>query len=720
MPLRRRLPLPPAAMCADGSLPAQPWSGWLSAGRRGRHAALLAAALALGRSAEAKVAWIELQAPQAGPGGVEVVHGMPHGELDPADPANAVITDLQLAPRNAGGRVEYAARFTLARPAATVRTRGVLWYDLVNRGAPVPPGEGATQPADFGHIGLISGWQGDLVQTASNWAVAVPVAANPDGTPITGPVLARLADAPAGTRSRPLALLGTVIPYDAASLDTRRARLVARQSETRTGQVGPEAEVPPEEWAFADCTSTPFPGRANPRMLCLRSGFDSALLYQLSYDARDPKVLGVGLAAMRDVASFFRYEAADGRGTPNPIAGQVAHGVAQGISQSGNALKTFILLGFNRDEAGRTVFDGANPHIAGRLTAANVRFGLPSGSGTLYEPGGEGALWWTPYAGAGRERPATSLLDRCTATGTCPKIFETFGASEFNARLMTVALTGTNGRTDLPLPANVRRYYFPGTTHGSDPKGGFARAPAASPGCVLARNPNPETETMNALQAALVSWVVDGTGPPPSRYPTLAAGDLVANTAEAMGFPALPGVPPPTGLAVGLMDYDFGDGLRLDDLSGTIARQPPGLRGIVPALMPRVGPDGNETAGVPSVLHQAPLGTYTGWNVTAAGCFKGQPCGGGLTGGYVPFACMAAERQAAGDPRPSLEERYGTSEGYVCAVRAAASHGVADRVLLPADAGRLVGQATAGDPLAGLGTADGARATARRICGGGR
>ena len=264
----------------------------------------------------------------------------------------------------------------------------------------------------------------------------------------------------------------------------------------------------------------------------------------------------------------------------------------------------------------------------------------------------------------------------------------------------------------------MRRYYFPGTTHGGDPKGGFTASPVPSPGCVLARNPNPETETMNALQAALVAWVADGTEPPPSRYPTLAAGDLVANMASAMGFPTRPGVPPPDGLAVGLMDYDFGAGLRLNDFSGVISRQPPGLRGTVPALMPRVGPDGNEMAGVPSVLHQAPLGTYTGWNVTSAGYFKGQPCGGGLTGGYVPFARTAAERQAARDLRPSLEERYGTAEGYLCAVRAAVSRGVEDRVLLAADARRLAGQAAQDDPPAGIGATDEARAAARRMCGG--
>ena len=132
-----------------------------------------------------------------------------------------------------------------------------------------------------------------------------------------------------------------------------------------------------------------------------------------------------------------------------------------------------LLLGFNEDESHRIVFDGANPHIAGRLTSLNLRFALPSGSGTLYEPGGEGTLWWARYADIARNRKTSSLLDRCTASNICPKIFETFGAAEFNARLMTVALTGTDSRRDLPLPPNVRRYYFPGTTHGGDETGGF-------------------------------------------------------------------------------------------------------------------------------------------------------------------------------------------------------------------------------------------------------
>lgn len=700
----------------------------MSGGRRAVLAWLLAAVLALPAPGMARVTRIavdktEPAPPARAPDGtrreVQAITGRAFGELDPAAPGNAVITDIGHAPRNAHGMVEYVAKFTLTKPTDMAWASGVLWYDLVNRGAPVPPNRGASSPLDDGHVRLISGWQGDLLPTDANWTVQVPVARNADGTAITGPVLSRTADVKPGTASRPLGVLSTPSPYDAASLDPARFHLLAVSSETRSGAAGPTMEVPPADWAFADCSATPFPGISNPRMLCVKGGFDPARLYQLTYDAKDPKVLGIGLAAMRDIASFFRYEQQDTAGTPNPVAGRIAKSVAQGISQSGNALKTFLLLGFNQDEAGRIVFDGANPHIGGRLTAVNVRFGVPSGSGTLYEPGGEGVLWWTRYADTVRNRPEASLLDRCTATQTCPKIFETFGSTEFNARLMTVALTGTDAKADLPLPPNVRRYFFPGTTHNGDPEGGFRAAPLQAPGCVLARNPNPETETMNALQAALVEWVLHGTEPPPSAYPRLADDNLVPDTQEAMGYPSIPGTPSPTGLAVGLVDYDFGPELRLNDFSGVIARQPPAIRQVIPARMPKVGADGNETSGVPSVLHQAPLGTYTGWNVVAAGFFKGQPCGGGLVGGFIPFARTEAERTAAGDPRPSLEERYGTRDGYLCTMQAAAARSTKAGFLRPADAQRLLDEAKHTDAFGAIAVSDAARDTAKRVCAAG-
>lgn len=666
-------------------------------------------------AATARIVRIAIDRTEAAAGGYEHVTGRAFGELDPNDPLNAVITDIALAPRNAAGKVEYATRFTLSKPADMSKASGVLWYDVVNRGAPVAPARGARRPESYGHVVLVSGWQGDLVPNEKNWTLQAPIAVNADGSPITGVTLARIANA-RETNTRPLGMLSNLIPYDAATLDTTKARLQVKSSESRDGVVGATREITSTEWAFADCTGTPFPGVPNPRMLCLKEGYDPAYLYEVVYDVKNPLVLGTGLAAIRDVASFFRFEAKDGNGTANPVAGKITHSIAQGISQSGDALKTFLLQGFNQDESRRRVFDGANPHIAGRLTPVNVRFGMPSGAGTLYEPGGEGVLWWSRYADTARNRGKSSLLDRCHATGTCPKIFETFGASEFNARLMSAAVTGTDGKVDLPLPANVRRYYFPGTTHGGDVDGGFNPAPVPVSGCVLAKNPNPETETMNALMVALVDWVSRGIEPPASVYPGLVDRQLVANTKEAMGWPAIPNVPSPTGMAIGLFDYDFGDKLDYNEFRGIITRQPPGVRRVLPALMPRLNADGNETSGIPSLLHQAPLGTYTGWNATADGFFKGQPCGGGLTGGYVPFAKTKAERTLIGDPRLSLEERYGNQQGYMCVVRKAAQRDVGRRFLLPADAERLVAQAGASSILPAAATSDEGSMTATALC----
>ncbi|MDB5873758.1 MAG: hypothetical protein JWQ07_3200 [Ramlibacter sp.] len=674
--------------------------------------ALAAAATA----AQARVARITIDKVDAlsDGSGYEVLRGRAFGTLDPAAAGNALITDIEFAPRNAQGQVEYVTTFSLHKPVDMAKASGVLWYELVNRAGPLRTFDSM---ASSGHVTLMNGWQGDIAPTAANYTVQVPVARNADGSPITGMVLARLADVPAGSASRPLAMLANAIPYDAASLDTSQARLVTKRSEKRSGESAGIEVVPASDWAFADCGSTPFPGKPHPRMICLRNGFDPKLLYEVAYRAKDPLVLGIGLAAIRDLASFFRYEARDSAGTANPVAGAMKWALGHGTSQSGNALKTFLLQGFNQDEAGRIVFDGANPHIAGRLTAVNVRFGLPSGSGTLYEPGGEGVLWWTPYRDAARGRTMASLLDRCRASKTCPKIFETFGSTEFNARLMTVALTGTDGKADLPLPADVRRYYFPGTTHGGDDIGGFDHASGALAACVLARNPVPEKEQMAALAHALVQWVTRGVEPPPSSYPRLADHQLAANNARAMGWPAIANAPGPDGMAVGLMQYDYGADLNANEFRGVLSQWPPAIRQTIPSLMPKLDADGNETAGLPAVQHQAPLGTYTGWNVTKAGFFQGQPCGGGLAGGYIPFSKTRAERVAANDPRLSLEERYGTQQGYLCVVRKAADREVARRLLLPNDAQKLLEQAGAASVLPATAPNPEAAAVVARLCG---
>ena len=622
-------------------------------------------------------------------GQFEVLSGHFFGEIDPQDPHNSIIMDIQYAPRNARGKVEYSATFALAKPIDMSRSNGVLYYSVSNRGRGAPVG------SEDGRINLLSGWQGDLFEHTNAQTIVVPVARKSDGSPLTGPVLERLINIPPSTTTMDL----RVTPYVGLTyqrpltLDTSKASLT-RRSAPRAAP----AEVPGGEWAFADCTTKPFPGTPDSSKLCVKGGFDPASEYILVYTAKDPLVLGIGYAATRDLNSFLRYAAEDDSGTPNPLARQVKWAISRGDSQSGNFIRSYIHLGFNQDESGRIVWDGANPHIAARQLALNFRFAVGSGYAAPLQPGSEGVLWWSDYQDRVRRRPAAGLLDRCRATKTCPKIFDTFGALEFWFLRESPDLVGTDARSDIPLPDNVRRYFFPGTTHGGG-RGGFSSAvPRPPAGCALPANPNPESDTMRALTAALIEWVTKGTEPPPSRYPRIEQGQLVPATRIAMGFPNIPGAPSPDLLVNPVYDFDFGPDFNYNDETGLITRQPPGVRQTIPTLVPAVDADGNDVGGVPSVLRQVPLGTYLGWNITAAGFDKGRICN--LNGGFLPFAKTRAERAASGDPRRSLEERYGTHQAYVDAVKAAAEKAVAERFLLRADADRLIAEAAASDVLA--------------------
>jgi hypothetical protein len=293
---------------------------------------------------------------------------------------------------------------------------------------------------------------------------------------------------------------------------------------------------------------------------------------------------------------------------------------------------------------------------------------------------------------------------------------------------------GTDGKRDLPLPKNVRRYYIGSSTHGGG-AGGFDSSlpgkalPTAGPGCpgnnfgtgVLPANPVPHTQAVNALRVHFRNWVMLGTQPPASVWPRLRpdaredadeagerddhGGDegrrrprtqaqLVAANKTAMGFPTIPGlratVPEPD-FIMPVLDYDWGPDFNYLDGSGVPTNAPPPIKQAIKMLVPRVDADGNEVGGIPNVLTDAPLGTYLGWNITAGGArpfHQGQICN--YVGGMVPFAKTAADRLASGDPRLSLEERYGSHAGYVDAVRSAAANAVARGFMLQVDADAAV------------------------------
>ena len=661
--------------------------------------------------------------PAADSGGIptEQIAGRAFGELDPASPANAIINDVQLG-KDADGKVRYVATFVITKPVQLERASGLMWHEVPNRGLRRP---NVVAERGNGDIDLTSAWQGDNAgATRVREAAAVdqphwlklPVARMPDGSPVTGDVFGRIVNR-SGAGSQALIVQTNPVPYKPISLDPRESRLVSRVAESTRGEVIGESAIAPADWAWGKCdAANPFPGTPDATQICLKNGFDAGKLYQVVFKSADAYALGVGLAAWRDVGMFFKTARADDAGTPNPLAGGVTHSIGRGVSQSGNFLRGWLHLGFNRDESQRQVHDGLWPIIAGRRIALNFRWAQPDGVLELYQAGSEGPQWWLPHPDPVRGGPAAGLMDRCTATRTCPKIIEHFGSAEVWALKLTPEWVGTDARADLPLPPNVRRYYIAASNHGGG-AGGFntsvpgAALPAGGPACpgnnygtgLLPANPMPHTETVNALRVHFRNWVMKSVEPPPSQWPTLRAGTLVAAHKTAIGFPTLPQlrptVPEPD-FIMPVLDYDWGPQFNAVDGSGVAAHAPPLIRQVLPMLAPKVDADGNELGGVPVVLRDAPLGTYLGWNITAGGerpFHQGQICN--YVGGMIPFAKTRAERMAIRDPRLSLEERYGSHDGYVAALKKAAEKALGAGFLLSEDAERLVKEAAASQVL---------------------
>ena len=662
----------------------------------------------------------------------EQLTGRVWGELDPRDPHNALITDIERAPRNDKGNVEYIASFRIRKLKDMSLASGMLWHDVPNRGGNVAFSADLFAAND---VHLLSGWQGDNAGATAVPAnahclppyvapCAAPVFTNhwvktPVLTGVTGTIVGRIINR-SGPGAQPLNVMGNPIPYFPANPgDNADATLTTHLHETVTGVVTEGPAIPNSDWKFCGggTFDAPAPVTTLPVRLCLKDGFDPAKLYQLVYTVKDPYVLGAGTAAFRDVASFFRYQVQDDFGTPNPLAGHIKWTIVRGSSQSGNYIRHFIHLGMTEDEAGRVVYDGAWPLIAGRRVANNSRWGQPDGVLELYQMGSEGPQWWHQFPDHVRGLAPGGILDRCERSRTCPKVVETFGGAEVFALKMTTSWVGTSAHNDIPLPKNVRRYYLPSSTHGGgngatteNPQNVGVNCPGNNWGRgTLRANPVPATGLVNRVRAALRDWVMNDTPPPPSQWPTLTTKTLVEPTKAAMRFPSgIPGIPDsifqPANFVFPVLDYNWGPDYDHSDASGVPTNAPPPIRSVVRTMVPRVNADGNELGGVPTVQVDAPLGTYLGWNITAGPGdlgYDGRPFHAGqvcnYVGGMVPLFKTKAQRLAAGDPRLSLEERYGTHAGYVNAVTAAANNAFNKGYLLAADRDALIAQAEASD-----------------------
>ena len=608
-------------------------------------------------------------------------------ELDPAHPANALIVDLDKAPRNARGRVEASADFMVLRPRRPPARGSVALLEVSNRGGKAllsyfnraAWSRDPSTAADFGdrllmrlHLTVIwIGWQFDVPREPGVLRLSAPVARGADG-PIEGLVRSDW------TVEQPTATLPLAhrdhVPYpvsDPASPDNVLT--------VRATRLGPREIVPRDRWRFARLEN----GRLvdDPTHVHLAGGFERGKIYELVYRARDPVVVGIGLAAVRDFVSWARYDAR----SEFPVTAAIA----AGISQSGRFLRHFLYQDFNTDEAGRRVFDGMLVHTAGAGRGSfNHRFAQPSRDAHRFS-----AFFYPtdlfPFTTRTQTDPETRITDGLLARSAShpqhrPKIFFTNTGYEYWGRAASLIHTSPDGRSDVaPLP-NERIYHLAGGQHFI---GGFPPTVAERDGQAYRSNPLDFLVTLRALLVRLVEWVVDDRTPPDSAYPTLATGTLVP--IGALKFPAVPDVTAPSVIHEAYR-VDYGPRWA----AGIITREPPGIGAPFPALVSRVDADGNEVAGVRGVELRAPLATYTPWQLRGgAGTDAGELVD--FLGTYVPLPRTEAERQRRGDGRVSIERRYADKRAYLDAAARAADSLMAAGLLLREDVPRVLARAAA-------------------------
>ena len=613
----------------------------------------------------------------AGP--YEKISGTAYFAADPANAANRIIADIGLAPRNSRGEVEYSSGFYLIKPLDAARGNGAVLYEVSNRGNKgmlsfFNLAQGSLDPSQAAHFGdgflleegftlLWLGWQWDTPRDPGKLRLEPPIATD-GGKPIRGLLRAdfivtdRVYDHLLSDRSH--------VPYEVADPGAAGTMLTVRDRVD-----SPRREIPRPDWQFGRMENgkvVPDSGR-----VYLKGGFEPHKIYEVVYTSENPPLVGLGSAAVRDMVSYLKFEGSE----PLSIAPDaIDRALGFGISQSGRFLRTFLYYGFNEDEKRRKVFDGLIAHVAGGGRGSfNHRFAQASRDAhpfmNFFHP-----TDIFPFSDVEQTDPETGLKDGILTHHLkrefWPKIFYTNSSYEYWGRAASLIHTTLDGKEDISLYDNVRIYMFAGTQHGPagfPPKATIGQQPS---------NPLDFRWSMRALLKAMDRWAAAGDEPPASRYPRRAELTLVRP--EDLMFPKIPGA----GFSSRVHKAYRADYGAEFYTRGIVSKEPPEIGKEFPVLVSAVDRDGNEISGIQMPEQQAPLATYTGWNLFNA---KSGPMDeiSNMQGSYIPFARTAAERQANGDPRPAIEERYQSRAQYIGLVAGAAIRMIEDGYLLGKD-----------------------------------
>jgi Alpha/beta hydrolase domain len=583
----------------------------------------------------------------------------------PDDANNKIIADLDRAPRNAQGQVEAVTDVEILRPTVATNGNRTLFYEVLNRGSKLGFALFNDVPAvtndlvkatdagngflmNRGYTVVWSGWQGDIIPGGGRMTFSPPVVPGVTGLAREDFIFDHNDNPATGTLS-----------YPAAELDPANAKISVRERE-------------------ADPRATPA-GLAvtfeSPTKISVKrpEGFDAGAIYEFVYIAKDPKVMGLGFAATRDVVSFLRHETADASGIANPLGGRIDRAIGFGLSQSGRYLHDYLYLGFNTDEAGRTVFEGVMPHISGgKKTFTNYRFSQPGRSpyehADMLYPGADFPFTYPVITDAITGK-SDGFLARCLAAGNCPKIIKSDSELEFYQQRASLVVTDTQGNA-ITMPDNVRLFLLSNLQHYSlaQDKSQMVKV------CANPTNPLNAGPPLRALLVAMNEWIARGTLPPDSRYPSRTDATLVPPWPSAVGFPNIPGFAYPSRIAQPTL-------IKSEDM-------PPSKGAAYPVFVPKTDADGRDIAGIHLPTLEAPAATYTGWNLRKAGFSEGELCDN--NGSMIPFAATKEERLKNNDPRLSMAERYPNQGDRAAAIAKATQQLVKDRLILEEDAGLFI------------------------------
>ena len=654
--------------------------------------ATICALLAVTAVSQARVVDVEVAAREAVldgrpfglAGAYERITGTLRFAVDPRNPANAIITDIALAPRNASGEVEFSTEFYLLRPADMGRSNGVVLYEVSNRGRKGMLGffnlaTSSLDPREPSHFGdgylmqegytlLWLGWQFDPPLRPGLLRLQTAVATE-DGNPIRGLVRSdfvvsdRVSEHSLADRNH--------VAYPVADPGASENVLTVRDAADGEREV-----VARDRWRFARMKD----GKAvaDKGTVWLEGGFEPNRIYEVVYVSEGPPLVGLGPTAVRDTVSHLKYAGSERLGIPGDALDRA---IAFGISQSGRFLRTFLYYGFNRNEDDRIAFDGVMSHVAGGGRGSfNHRFAQPSRDAHPYMNFFHPTDIF-PFTGRSQLDPETGREDGILTHGLdrryWPKVFYTNSSYEYWGRAASLIHTDIQGKRDIELFDNVRAYLLSAAQHGP---GSFP--PRVTIGQQKA-NPLDFRWAMRALLRAMSGWTGAGTEPPDSRLPRIESSTLVHP--EKLGFPSIPGVNSSTRVH---RAYRVDYGPRFVN-EGIVTQEPPAVGKPFPILVPSVDPDGNEVAGVRMPELAVPLATYTGWNLFNQRSGPTHEISS-MVGSYIPFARTRAEREASGDPRLSIEERYVSREDYLGRVAEAGLALIDEGLLLERDLPRIV------------------------------